>query len=263
MKISIEWFLLDNTTMNVCIFLLASVLSGIPMKWRALLLFSLGGAVYALLATFYLPLLQTVWLKLVAFGLLAIPMHEKGTPILITLACVLISAAMIGGAVLLITLLTGGTIRAEGTVIGTIPLRSSLIGLAVSLMIPRLVRLIIRQQRMKSLHTKILVRLQGTDKEFDALIDSGNLLIEPLSGLPVVLLNDPGIPKDRPIVYQTQGGTGVLYGAHPERVVLNDYRNCSVDCFVASAMQPIRDADAILPELLLPKEWRNKNEKMG
>ena len=262
MKISAELFLLDNAMMNLCIFLLASVLSGIPIRWIPLISFSIGGAVYAFCSMFYFPVLRETWIKLLAFLTLALPMKRKGTSFVSLLMCVLLSAAMIGGVVLCITLLTGGTIRSEGTIVGTIPLRASLFGLAAALIAPRALRQLLKRQELKSIYTTVVVSINGPTRTLTALIDTGNLLTEPISGLPVLLIKEMDLPKERPIVCQTQIGQEVLFAARPQFVRLSDYGNCSVDCYLASAPQPIPDADAVLPAVLLPKKWRVPHEKL-
>ena len=73
MSISIEWFLLDNTMMNLCIFLLASALSGTRVRFGPVCLFSIAGAVYALLSLFVWPWLGRLPVKLIAFFTLALP----------------------------------------------------------------------------------------------------------------------------------------------------------------------------------------------
>ena len=259
MTVSIEWFLLDNTLMNLCVFLLAAALSGTRPRLGPLSLFSFGGAVYALLSLFVWPPMRWLPIKLAAFGLLALPMHEKGAPVLPVLFCVLLSAAMIGGAIVGVTLLTGGTVTMNGTVVGTLPLRSALVAFAVALLLPRIVRTLLQKKEAQTVYTDITVETNADVFHFRALIDTGNLLTEPISGLPIVLLHGADIPPERIVVYTTQGGESVLFAAKPKRVTLSAYGNCEVDCYIARAVQPIPNAQAVLPACLIPNQWRIPN----
>ena len=261
MRVSAELFLLDNALMNLCIFLLAAALCGMRVRFWPLLLFSAGGAVYALLSLFLLPVLQNVWVKLASFVLLGLPLRERGTPLLLNTVCVLLSAAMVGGAVVCLTLMTGGTVQARGTVVGTVRLRTALIGLALALLLPRAVRGLLSKRRCEALYTPLTVCLNGTSVTYVALVDTGNALIEPISGLPIVLLENADVKKERVVVYRTQGGEGVLFAARPKSVRLPAYGNACVDCYVARAMQPIPGANAILPAGLLPADWRKRYER--
>lgn len=261
MSVSIEWFLLDNTMMNLCIFLLASALSGTRVRFGPVCLFSIAGAVYALLSLFVWPWLGRLPVKLIAFITFALPMREKGTSLLIMTVCLLLSAAMIGGAVVGIALLTGGTVMMNGTIIGTLPLRSALIALSIVLLLPRIVRSLLQRREPRSLYTDILVQMPDSERQYRALIDTGNLLIEPVSGLPILLLYDADVPPERMVVYATQNGEGILFAAKPKRVSLPDYGDCEINCYVARAVQPIPDAEAVLPAKLLPYHWRKRNEK--
>lgn len=261
MKIIIEWFLLDNALMNGCIFLLASALSGIRTRVIPILLFSIGGAVYALLAMFYVPVLRLPWIKVVSFLLLGLPLYERGASILLTMLCVLFSAVAVGGAVLLVTLLTGGTVYASGAIVGTIPVRSSLVGLFLALLLPRIVRALLQKRHLSNLKTELVITTLGKTTHYRALIDTGNTLTEPISGLPVVLIADLSVQPERVVPYVTQGGEGVLSAVRAEDARLPAYGNCRIDCYLAPAMQPIPDADAILPAIVLPQEWRSEYEK--
>ena len=260
MKISAELFLLDNALMNLCIFLLASALTGIPTRIWPLLLFSFGGALYAFCALFYIPLLRSTPVRIASFLLLGLPMREKGTSFLQTVAAVLFSAAAIGGTVVIITLVTGGSIRSEGAIVGTVRLRAALLGLAAALLLPRFVRSLLRQKNVQGQFTEIQICIGEQTYTLRALIDTGNLLVEPISGLPVLLVKDLDVPPERMLLYQTHDGEGILFAGKPDAVILSEYGSVSVDCYAARSVQPIPDADAILPASLIPTEWRKTNE---
>lgn len=261
MKLAIEPFLLDNTLMNCCVYLLAAAWMGVRLRILPALGVSLLGAVYALLSLFYVPLLRTPLVKIGSFLLLSLPLFRcsgawKCIPFL------LLSAALTGGTAMFLTLWLGGTVYADGTMIGTVPLRAALFSAFAALCLPRLIRGLLTVRKRRALHTRVIVRLKEHTHCLDALIDSGNLLKEPISGLPVILIACEIDRPERPIPFEKLSGGGVLYGERPISVSLPEYGNASVDCICATAPEPIGTAQAILPECLLPYDWRSGNDHM-
>lgn len=259
MKISVELFLLDNTLMNLCVYLLAAVWIGTRARPLPILLASLIGAVYALLSLFVVPALRLLPVKLVCFLLFGLPLWERGTSLIKTLLCILLAAAAVGGVALSLTLLCGGSVLSNGTLIGTLPLRTALIIVCASLALLRAFRGIVSRRELTSRTVPMTVTMGGTERTFRALVDTGNALIEPVSGLPIALLSGVTVETGRPVVYRTQGGASILLAARPEQITVQGRTVCGC---VAKAVMPIPGADAILPASMLPKEWRNPNESM-
>ena len=262
MKIAIEPFLLDNTLMNCCVYLLAAAWMGVRLRILPVLGVSLLGAVYALLSLFYVPPLRTPLVKIGCFLLLSLPLFRRSgawraVPFL------LLSAALTGGSAMFLTLWFGGSVYADGTMIGTVPLRAALFSALAALCLPRLIRGLLTARKKRALHTRIIVRLREHIYCLDALIDSGNLLKEPISGLPVILIACEVDRPERPVPFQKLSAGGVLYGERPRFVLLPEYGNVTVDCVCATAPQPIGAAQAILPECLLPYDWRSGNDYMA
>ena len=263
MKLSIEAFLFDNALMNVCVYALTGAWLGFRMRLLPTMLLSLLGAVYALLSLFMLPALRLWYWKLSCFLLLSMPLYRHAGNALRVLTVLLLSAAMVGGSALMLTLLFGGSITSDGTILGTVPLRAALMSAAVACTLPRVLRDMLHRRNRDALHTTITVRMRTGTRRLKALIDSGNLLRDPLSGRPVLLVNfDPAAPN-RPIPYARFGQVGVVYGERARSVTLNEYGNVRVDCIVAKSPEPIDGADAILPESVLPGQWRTEHDCMA
>jgi stage II sporulation protein GA (sporulation sigma-E factor processing peptidase) len=95
------------------------------------------------------------------------------------------------------------------------------------------------------------VNLRLGEKELDliGLIDSGNALTEPLSGLPVMLI-DPGLAKGlhpeklRPVPFTALGAEGVVDAFYPDSVLLEGEK---MDWFVAIYPGDL-DCGALLPD---------------
>ncbi len=262
MKIAVEPFLLDNALMNVCVYRLTAAWMGVRIRALPTTLVSLLGAVYALLSLFVVPVLREPFLKLPCFLLLSLPLYRRAGAMLRAAPYLLLSAALVGGTAMLLTLAFGGTVYADGTMVGTVPVRAALLAAAAALCLPRTVTGLLAARRKRSLHTEIEVQLLTHTYRLDALIDSGNLLKDPVSGLPVILLDRPVDRPAQPIPFHRLSGEGMLYGERPKRVILPEYGNAAVDCIAAEAPEPIGTAQAILPEILLPYEWRSTYDRM-
>ena len=86
----------------------------------------------------------------------------------------------------------------------------------------------------------------GREYRLDALIDTGNGLVEPLSGKPVAVAYLPELAEHAhiPIPTATAHGTDVLYALKPERLCINGRES---DALLALCPMPIRGAEALLP----------------
>jgi stage II sporulation protein GA (sporulation sigma-E factor processing peptidase) len=262
MKIAIEPILIDNTLMNFCVYLLTAAWMGIRIRLMPSLGVSLLGAVYAVLSLFLLPVLREPWLKIPCFLCLSMPLFARPGMWLKTLPFLVLSAALIGGTAMLITLQLGGSVTADGTIVGTVPVRAALVSATASLLLPQAMRRLLNVRRRHSLHTQIIVQLDTHRYRLDALIDSGNLLREPISGLPVLLIDRTVDRPQHPIPFYRISGGGVLYGERPRSVTLTEYGNAAVDCICVRSPEPIGAAQAILPENLLPYDWRIRDDRM-
>lgn len=263
MKIAVEPFLIDNTLMNCCVYLLAAAWMGVRIRICPTVFISLLGACYAFASLFLVPLLREPYCKLPCFLLLSLPLFRRSGGILKPIPFILLSAALTGGAAMLLTLQLGGTVYADGTMIGTISLRAAMLSAVCALCLPRLIRKLLSVRKRQALHTELAVSLAEHQYRLDALIDSGNLLKEPISGLPVILIDRDVDRPLRPIPFAKASIQDVLYGERPISVTLPQYGNAAIDCFLAKAPEPIGSAQAILPESLLPYDWRTMNDSVA
>ena len=253
MKISIEWFLLDNTAMNYAIFACAAAIGGIPIRHRKLWLFSFFGAVYALLSLFYLPLLLHPIPKIGFFLALGLPLYAPKRGYWKAIVLVLLSASLIGGLTMLLSVHVGGIRFSEGVLFGSRTVRIGLFAVCLAFFLPRWVRDVQKRRETESLFVPISVCFDGEEVRLTALVDTGNLLLEPISHLPVVLTNR-AVDGTQPILMNTASGGSILYA---KRIALHLLCwDVAVDCWIATVSEPISDADAVLPSILLPYHWR-------
>jgi stage II sporulation protein GA (sporulation sigma-E factor processing peptidase) len=264
MKISAEWFLLDNFFMNYCIFALAAALARSRMRAGRCAISAAFGAIYALLSLSALPFLQWLPLKIALFALFAWPLRSKGQSYWILLVNVFLAAFLMGGMLLLSSMLLGGGLRQDGTVVGTVPLRVALLGGGLCSLLPRVFRKLLAVRQQTAYCASLSVRVGTACLRLNARIDTGNDLLEPISGLPVVLLKKECAGKTwrnesgRPIPFAGMGGTDILQGIRPQLLLFADAYE--VDAYLAIAPQPIVGADAIIPASLIPNAWREMQD---
>lgn len=114
----------------------------------------------------------------------------------------------------------------------------------------------------------LTVRYDGCETSAECLLDSGNLVCEPISGRPVTVLpsgcgealgidllrlSSGGYPHSRLIPLQSIGGSQLLWGIHPERILLSPGQNTGqkpteIDCYIVFSEQT---KEAIVPMCLL------------
>lgn len=262
MRVSIEWFLLDNWLMNGAVLCCAAALSGCRFRRLIAPAACLLGAVYALLAFGVWPwLLDSPWsapLRVLFGGVLALGLRFTGWKGYLRAAlCVLLCAFLLGGLMLALSLLGEGLSIAgmqSGVLIGTVRLRVALVVIALATQLPRGLRLLRAAARVEEGRVPLRIWLDGKLHEASALLDTGNLLTEPLTGLPVVLLQDcPDFAGGYPVRYAGAGGEGELACRRAQRMQVkigSAWRE--TDAMVARAPGRIEGAGALIGSAALP-----------
>lgn len=262
MIVSIEGFLLDNLLMNYLMLRLCSALSGYPLRRAAGLGASALGAGYALLSVTRLPALAFPVPKLLLGCLLVLPLVHDRRDYVRALLLLYVSACLMGGLVLCVCILLGGSLR-SGVLVGTIPLRIALLGAVLSAGLPRLFRMLKNMFDGRETHVQISIVLSDRTLALTALVDSGNMLTEPISGKPIVIVQHGLLKRPlencRPVAYRTIDGAGYLQTIEPKRIRVFYRRWHTVDAFVAESPTPIAGAEAILAASLIPAERRGQN----
>lgn len=257
MQISVEWFLVDNLLMNWLIMRLASALCGLPLRKYLGFIIALLGAVCALISVVWLPSFSLPMPKLLLGCMMAIPLMHHRNDVIRAVLFLYLSACLIGGLMLCLCVVLGGSML-QGVLIGTLPIRAALIGGVLSAMLPKMIRRLIERVNRRAQFVPLRIQYGGQTIQMTALIDSGNLLIEPLSAKPVIVVRKglfgSSVQTGRPVAFQSVGGEGYLLAVQAERIGVFWKRWHAVDAYFAESPGLIADADAILPATLLPKE---------
>lgn len=247
MTVTIELFLLDNFVMNLLMIRLAAVMAGKRLRWYAAALFAAAGALYAFLSVTAAPFLTGAAAKLLFGAAAACLLMDGRHGYLRALASLFFAAFLLGGLVLGVTMLFGGRIGG-GALIGTIPVRIALLCGAVCTALPRLLRSLMTAYRHRARYTRIRIMLPDRAMELRALIDSGNLLTEPITGLPVVLVR-PGLLEKGgglPVAYAGVDGHGIVYAQRPDRLLVHADGWREADALVAETKIEFAAAEAII-----------------
>ena len=133
----------------------------------------------------------------------------------------------------------------------------------------------ISDRRFRVKQASLTVRVGERQIECEGLVDSGNLLLEPLSALPVIIISHklcdrliPGLSsfdaisgdigadlgKVRIIPCKTVSGNGIMYGYMPDRVIINGIEKRAVICPSSGGKDALAgksSPDAIIPASLL------------
>lgn len=257
MKVSVELFLLDNTLMNFLVLRLAAALVGKRLRFYVVLPASLVGALYALLSMTVAPFLLATLPKLLFGAALAFVLRGCGGGYLKCLLSLYLSAFLLGGMMLALAMLFGGEV-AGGVLMGTVPLRVLLLTAALFAVLPRVARALMSAYRHRTRHVRLRVELSDRVFVVWALVDSGNLLTEPVSGLPVVVLRTGLLPPDggRPVPYASMGAEGCLYAVRPRRMCVYTGEWMEIDAFAAEADGSLGAEEAVIGANLLQEERR-------
>ena len=161
-----------------------------------------------------------------------------------------------------LTMLLGGSFS-SGAYICTVPIRIALLAAAVCAILPRLILTFLHAARTKNMQTKVRIDLKDRSYELVALIDSGNLLTEPLTGKPVAVIRKGLLQEEGgiPIPCRTVEGEGLLFGIRPKGFwVLVKGEWVQADVLVAESRMTIQSADVILGAQCLNAERWNADD---
>ena len=200
MRVSLEWFLLDNAGVNLLLLRLAGALGGVGMKPGRALFLSLLGAVWDALALSRWPRLLSLPGRVGCLLVTALLMSRR--EVLCSLLSLFAASLLMGGGMLLLTM---GQAGPGGVFLGTVPLRAAVYGLCLLPPLIRGVRYLVHRGYEGRCLRSITLTVGKKSFRLTAFVDSGNLLTEPLSGLPVVLVEGIDLPAGRPLAVEGQG----------------------------------------------------------
>lgn len=220
MVVSIEWFVLQNLSMDALILVLAARLAGVRVGWARVAGGALLGCGYAVCA--YLPwgrgLLGLLPRTAACAGMtlvLCMGRHVSNwRRTLRAFGFVWLSTLLMGGTGAGVMYLLGAAGYGPTAALGTAAVGGGMIVLLTCQ----------RNRKAGSPVCMLSIQMSGRRVRFPAAVDTGNVLVEPLSNLPVIVVEKRalrGMEAARPhreVPFASVGGQGVLYAYFPDRV---------------------------------------------
>ena len=194
MTIYIDIVLLENLIMNYIILYSTSIIAKVIPKQIRLILASAIGSVYALIA--YLSVLQiysTIILKFIlSIIIIYVAFNPKSIQTMLKQLLLFYLASFVFGGIaffLIYFLRPQDILIKNGVFVGTYPLKIVMLGAIVGFVIITAAIKIIRVRiSKKSLFCNVRIKLNNNEIDTKALIDTGNLLKDPITGTPVIVV---------------------------------------------------------------------------
>ena len=192
--IYVDIVLLENLCMNYIILFSTAYILKLKIKHLRIFLSSLLGAVYAILAyTNIIPMYTSVITKIILsicmIYIAYYPKHIKGL-LKELIVFYLVSFALGGCAFALLYIVRPQDIfMVDGVYIGTYPLKIALLGGITGFIITYVAFKVVKSRVTKNeIIYKVIVKFDEKELETNVMLDTGNMLKDPISGEAVVLI---------------------------------------------------------------------------
>lgn len=255
----VEYILLDNILMNYLIlYVTAWALKMKPKTWR-LILAALIGAVYALFELMYYPsVLDILPVKiLLSFAIILTALRfYTAKEFLKSIVTFYLVTFIFGGSMFAIAYILGGNFSFIGGVhyYGGVPIRLLLIAVVTVLIFLRLYKQFNVYFGSNHSHYRLQIFMDEKSVSMDAVLDTGNELIEPISRTPVIIADAEKLryifgkelidyaknieqnesheatkESIRLLPYETiEGGKRIMVGVRPTRIIIEKGKNKKV-----------------------------------
>ena len=194
MTVYLDIVFLENICMNYIIIYATVLLLKLNNKPIRILLGSVIGAIYAVLSvTKVFEIYNTIFLKiLISVIIVYISADTKSFKILLKAVLVFYVVSFTFGGValaLLYFIKPENILMKNGVYIGTYPIKIVLFGGVVGFILISIVYSIIKNRyKKKKKICEVEISIEGNKRLVKALIDSGNFLKEPITGVPVIVV---------------------------------------------------------------------------
>ena len=205
MTIYLDVVLLENICMNYIILFATGYILKLKIKHWRLLLSALLGSVYAILS--YMQILEiysnTILKIILSIVMVYIAFKSKNIKILLKQVLIFyLTSFVFGGCAfaLLYFVKPQEILMKNGLYIGTYPLKIALLGGIVGFTITAVAFKVVKSRLCKKdMFCEIRIFLEGKEVQTRAMIDTGNLLKDPITGIPVVVVEQEILQKIIPI----------------------------------------------------------------
>ena len=206
MTIYLDVILLENLCMNYIILFATGLINRVKIKAWKLFVASLIGGVYSILS--FAPVLEIytnfLFKVILSVVMVYISFHPQNVKQLFKELIVfyLVSFAFGGCAFALLYFIKPQDILARnGVLTGTYPIKIALLGGIVGFVIVNIAFKVVKGKlSKKDMFCNVSIFINGKEKQIKAFIDTGNLLKDPISGIPVIVVEvselEEMIPKE-------------------------------------------------------------------
>ena len=193
MTVYLDIVFLENVCMNYIIIYATVLLLKLNNKPLRILLGSVIGAIYAVLSvTKVFEIYNTIFLKiLISAIIIYVSVDTKSFKSLLKALLVFYIVSFTFGGValaLLYFIKPENILMKNGVYIGTYPIKIVLFAGIVGFILISIVYSIIKNRYKKKKICEVEISIEGKKKLVKALIDSGNFLKEPITGVPVIVV---------------------------------------------------------------------------
>lgn len=194
MTVYIDVVMLENLCMNYIILFATGYLMKIKMKQLRLVASSLLGGIYAVIAYLeILPIYSSFSMKIILSVLMVyIAFHSKGVKNLVKqLIIFYLTSFAFGGCAfaLLYFIRPQDILMRNGVYVGTYPIKIALLGGIVGFIITYIAFKIVKTKLgRRDMIYEIKIKIDDKTLNLKAMLDTGNLLKDPISAMPVVVV---------------------------------------------------------------------------
>ena len=194
MTIYLDVVLLENLIMNSIIVYVTAIITKAKIKHIRIILASLIGAIYSILSYISkLTIFSNLFIKIIlSIIMVYVAFNPKEIKILgKELLLFYLTSFLFGGVAfaLIYIIKPQEILMKDGLFLGTYPLKTVFIGAIVaSIILIAGFKVVKSKISKKDMYCKITIKLEGKQKEINVMIDTGNLLKEPISGMPVIVV---------------------------------------------------------------------------
>ena len=194
MTIYIDVVLIENLIMNYIILLSTGLILKLKMKHNRLILASLLGAVYSIIA--YMEVLEVyssiILKKILSVLIVYIAFNpQKVKQLWKDILLFYLTSFVFGGAAfaLIYVVKPQDILMKNGLFLGTYPLKNVMLGAMIAFLIIITAFTVVKNKiSKKDMFCKIEIRLNGENIKSNTMIDTGNMLKEPITNTPVIVV---------------------------------------------------------------------------
>lgn len=177
---------IENAAIDYVLLLVTAKITAVPMKRRMAVLASVLGGAYAVAAALGAGVLVTAAFKVAVGALMVFLVFGRSEHFVRVLLVFFAVSAAFAGAVMAAVMATGGTVG-RGILCGDVTFKVLLLSFLVCWAVFTAVfRQTVRHRVAREIET-VTIRAGGRSVTVPALIDTGNSLTDPLTGLPVTV----------------------------------------------------------------------------